>query len=161
MLVDAEDSGKALERAMRLLAVRARSRRELVDRLKRMGYSHGTIGSVERRLTDLGLIDDTEFALERVRHLLAKGISTRSARFDLQKCGLPEDAIAVALLEFESGETEQERALAVAQQRASSCRNLPSDQAFQRVARYLYSKGYGSDVAAEACSSVFGPLEND
>lgn len=159
--IDPEDLGKALERAMRLLAVRARSRRELSDRLARMGYSHDTIDLVEQRMVDLGLIDDAEFALERVRHLLSKGVSSRSARFDLQKCGLPADAIEVAIAEFESGDTEQDRARALALQRASSCKNMPTDRAFQRVSRYLYSKGYGSEVAAEACRSVFGPLGND
>lgn len=158
---DSEDAGTALERALRLLAVRARSRRELSDRLGRLGYSHNTIDFVELRLVDLGLIDDTEFALERVRHLLSKGVSSRSARFDLQKCGLPPDAIEVAIAEFEAGDSEQERALALAVQRACSCKNLPTDRAFQRVARYLYSKGYGPEVAAEACRAVFGPLEND
>lgn len=146
---------------MKLLAVRARSRRELSDRLGRMGYSHDTIDFVELRLVDLGLIDDTEFALERVRHLLNKGVSSQFARFDLQKCALPTEAIEGAVAQFEAGDSEQERALALAAQRACSCKNLSTDRAFQRVARFLYSRGYGSEVTAEACRAVFGPLEND
>lgn len=150
-----QDQDKALDRAMKLLSVRARSRRELSDRILRWGYSHSTAEYVECRLTELGLVDDSEFALERVAHLLSGNGSFGLARRDLQRSGISEEAIDCALAEFEQGESEQERAVAIAYKRAASCRHLPDNKAFQRVARYLCSQGYGPDVAFEACRSVF------
>ncbi|MGQ0678725.1 MAG: regulatory protein RecX [Actinomycetota bacterium] len=151
-----EDVDRAMERAMKMLTFRARSRREVSDRLLSLGFNHGTVGVVDLRLVELGWVNDVEYALERVRHLLAKGTASRAARIDLERLGLDQEAVRQALLELEAGGSESDRAKALAQNRAAGCAGLPADRAFQRVARYLCSKGYAPEVAAQACRSVFG-----
>lgn len=159
---DPGDRAGAMERAARLLAVRARSRRELCDRLLGAGYSPSAVEAVERRLTELGLIDDTEFALQRVRHLFSRGTPAGAARADLRGRGVPDEVIESALAELEPQQGDEHlQALALAQKRAASCSDLPAGKAFARVARYLCSRGYGPEVAAGACRSVFGQPGGD
>jgi regulatory protein len=145
-----------MERAMKLLAIRARSRRELVDRLLGMGFGPLVVDKVDRRLAELGLVDDTEFALQRVRHLLSKGRSAGATRIDLVANGLSEELIDSSLNELAVRENDLERAVALARKRMLTCRHLPDEKAFQRVARYLCSKGYDPEVAEDACRQAFG-----
>jgi len=58
--VDA-DRARARESALRLLAVRARSRSELLDRLERKGFERGVATEVVDALEGVGLVDDHEF----------------------------------------------------------------------------------------------------
>lgn len=54
--------GRAYERATRYLAIRPRSRWEMETYLKRKGYNAKIVRSIKDKLTELGLINDTEFA---------------------------------------------------------------------------------------------------
>jgi regulatory protein len=150
-----EEYDEALERAMKLLAVRARSRRELSDRLLGLGFGPVAVEKVDVRLAELGLVDDVEYALERVRHLLSRGRSAGAMRQDLASRGVAEEVIDSSLGSVRSEGADRERAVALAQRRAVACRDLPADKAFARVARYLCSKGYGPELAQDACREVF------
>jgi len=48
----------AMNRALHFLGYRARSRREVRDRLRRYGYGEETVEGVVGRLEDLGYLDD-------------------------------------------------------------------------------------------------------
>src|SRR5215204_1109522 len=52
----------AMNRALHFLGYRARSRREVRDRLRRYGYGEETVGRVIGRLEELGYLVDEEFA---------------------------------------------------------------------------------------------------
>lgn len=150
-----------MERAMKLLAVRARSRRELSDRLVSMGFAPVAVAKVDVRLAELGLVDDVEFALERVRHLLSRGRSAGAMRLDLASRGVAEEVIDSSIDVLARDGSDRERAVALAQRRAETCAHLPTDKAFGRVARYLCSQGYGPEVAEEACRVVFDRVAGD
>jgi len=93
-LEQAEQAHKALEAALRLLAVRPRTERELRDRLRRKQFLPEQIDEVVQRLRSLDLIDDTQFARMWVanraavkpkgalglrRELIGKGVDRRVA----------------------------------------------------------------------------------
>jgi regulatory protein len=147
---------RAIERAMKLLTIRARSRRELADRLIGMGFGPLVVDKVDRRLVELGLVDDNEFALQRVRHLLAKGRSTGATRVDLESHGLPTELIESYIQQAGGAPGDLERAVAVARKRLVICRHFPAVKAFQRVVRYLCAQGYEPEVAEEACRRALG-----
>jgi regulatory protein len=156
-----DDFQPALERAMKLLAVRARSRRELSERLLSLGFGPVAVEKVDFRLAELGLVDDVEYALERVRHLLSRGRSVGAMKQDLASRGVAEEVIDSSFGSFHSEGADRDRAVALAQRRAAACGNLPADKAFARVARYLCSKGYGPEVAEDACRQVFEGASED
>src|ERR671917_342740 len=57
----------AMNRALHFLGYRARSRREVRDRLRRYGYGPETVEGVVGRLVELGYLDDKEFARTATR----------------------------------------------------------------------------------------------
>jgi regulatory protein len=159
-----DDLQAALERALKLLAIRARSRRELADRLMGMGFGPLVVDKVDCRLAELGLVNDDEFALQRVHHLLAKGRSAGATRVDLESHGLSDELIESCMEQLGGERSDLSRAIAVARRRLLTCGHLPAEKAFQRVARYLCSQGYDPEVAEEACRHVLpeaGPGDAD
>lgn len=147
---------RAFERAVKLLGIRARSRRELSDRLLSMGFGPVTVERVDERLASLGLVDDREYALERVRHLLSRGRSSRAARDDLAARGITEEQIGSSVDELAPEGDDAERAVALARRRAAGIAGLDPATAYRRVARYLGAQGYDAETVQEACWEVFG-----
>src|ERR687894_1856993 len=62
----------AMNRALHFLGYRARSRREVCDRLRRYGYGEETVEVIVGRLEELGYLDDKEFARTVVREKARK-----------------------------------------------------------------------------------------
>src|SRR5215217_410782 len=68
------------ERALRLLAVRPRARRELESRLRRAGFDTADVSSELDRLEDAGLLDDGAFARELADHLSVRALEVATER---------------------------------------------------------------------------------
>jgi regulatory protein len=149
----------AMKRAMRLLAVRSRSCYEIRDRLTRAGYGDAAVEAVERRLLDVGLLDDNAFAAEVVRRGVDTGRSARLTRQDLRKFGVEGELADRNLVAVEEPGVDEERALQLAEKKAASCRNLHIDKAVARVVRHLCSKGYGPQLAWGVTRRVFKELD--
>lgn len=153
--VEPDDVEAAMKRAMRLLGVRARSCKELRDRLLRAGFEPETVEAVEIRLLDVGLLDDESFAAQVVRRGTETGRSARLTRQDLQRFGVCVEVADASLAGIEGPGSDEERALALAEKKAAACRNLHIDKAVARVVRHLCSKGYGPQLAWEVTRRVF------
>ncbi|MEX0791437.1 MAG: regulatory protein RecX [Actinomycetota bacterium] len=157
--VQTDSVDDAMKRAMRLLAVRSRSRHEIRDRLTRIGFDESTVGAVELRLVNVGLLDDSAFAAEVVRRGVDTGRSARLTRQDLRRFGVTGEVADESLVEVEEPGADEERALRLAERKAASCRNLHIDKAVARVVRHLCSKGYGPRVAWDVTRRVFRELD--
>jgi regulatory protein len=137
------------DRALGLLAVRARSRRELQQRLLRAGFEAVEVEDELARLEAVGLVDDESFARQVVEHELTVRRSGRRAVVGrLAAKGVDRATIEQALVE--GGGSDPERALEVARARASRLQGLPREQAFSRLVGYLARRGYDPSVARGA-----------
>jgi len=137
------------ERALGLLAVRQRSRRELERRLVQAGFEPDAVSSELVRLESVGLIDDEAFARAVVEGRMAsRGESRRVVAGRLAQAGVASDVALVAL--DAAAETEQERADRVAEGRAARCVGLDPQAAFQRLYGFLARRGYPPDVSRAA-----------
>jgi len=144
---------QAKEKAFRLLAVRARSKKELVDRLARESYCSEIIDNVIKDLGRIGLIDDAEFAASFARHRMAtKPVGEKRLRLELRRKGVAEADIdrAVDVAFSEMSEAEYTRRLAI--QRKRTCASLEERAAQKRVADYLLRRGFHWDVIRELLS---------
>jgi regulatory protein len=140
------------ERALGLLAVRMRSRRELAERLRRAGFPDEEVSDVLGRLEGVGLIDDERFAQELAHHAASvKRSGGRAIASALLAKGVDRDVVARTVAE-ESGDAEEEetRALDLARSRATRLVNVPPAVAFQRLSSHLVRRGYDSSVARHA-----------
>jgi regulatory protein len=144
-----KDPKSCHERALGLLAVRARSRRELERRLLQAGFEGIEVADVLERLERVGLIDDVAFAAQVVDHAFGvKRSGRRAVASTLAAAGVPRDVIESAL--SRGGEDEGERADALAASRATRLGSVEPAKAFSRLTSLLVRRGYSSEVARRA-----------
>jgi regulatory protein len=136
------------ERALRLLAVRPRSRRELEMRLRRAGFEPGEVETELVSLEDVGLVDDEAFARDLAQHHLAVRRSGRRAvESALAAKGVPRHTIQRALEDHDQDESARARALA--EDRARRLSGLPPEKAYGRLVAFLARRGYEGGVARD------------
>jgi regulatory protein len=135
----------AMTRALNFLGYRARSEKEVRDRLRRYGYGEETVENVVVRLKELGYLDDEDFARLVVREK-ARRYGPRRVSAELRRSGV--DA------ELARGVVEQEFAgrSEVVQARSAAARRYNrggSDAEARRVYGFLVRRGYSAEVCAE------------
>jgi regulatory protein len=137
------------ERALGLLAVRQRSRRELERRLVQAGFEPDDVSGELIRLESVGLIDDEAFARAFVESRTgSRGESRRVVASKLAQAGVASD-VALAALD-EAPDSEQERADRLAESRVGRLAELEPQAAFQRLYGFLARRGYPPDVSRTA-----------
>lgn len=143
------------ERALRLLSVRPRSRRELELRLLRAGFDPGEVSGELERLEAVGLVDDERFAREFVEHQFARRRAGRRAvASGLAAMGVDRQAVERALAEA-SGD-DAERADELARSRVERLRGVAPEKAFTRLVSFLVRRGHDPGTARRAARSALG-----
>ncbi len=143
----------AMTRALNFLGYRARSEREVCDRLRRYGYGEETIGGVIGRLKELGYLDDAEFARLRAREK-ARKYGKRRVSVELGRSGVDGEVAREAVEEAFAGRSELETAFSVASRRYN---RSGSDAEARRVYGFLMRRGYSAEVCAEVAREFRGP----
>jgi regulatory protein len=137
------------ERALGLLAVRARSRRELERRLLQAGFQTDEVETELARLERVGLIDDAAFARQLAQHAFGPGAKGRRAVASALFAKGVDPEVAASTLE-ELGGDEDQRALDLASARAPRLTGIDPQKAFQRLSGLLMRRGYAPEVARSA-----------
>lgn len=149
------------ERALRLLAVRPRSRRELEIRLLRAGFERDEVEGELARLEAVGLIDDEDFARQAAEHELSVRRSGRRAVTSrLAARGVGRETIERTLTELDADD-EEDRALALARVRITRLGALDSQSAYRRLVPFLQRRGYAAGDAHRAASRALGLDDGD
>jgi regulatory protein len=143
------------ERALGLLAVRPRSRRELERRLLQAGFETDDVHDVLSRLERVDLIDDEAFARQVAEHQFGPRRAGRRAVAGslLQKGVAPE---LVARVVDAAPDDEEERALDIARSRLPRLASGDPAKAFGRLSGFLMRRGYDGSVAREAARKALG-----
>jgi regulatory protein len=142
----------AMNRALHFLGYRARSRKEVRDRLRRYGYGEETVEGIVERLGELGYLDDEEFARTAAREK-ARRYGPRRVGAELMRSGVdPELAQEVVEGEFaKRSELEEARS-----QAARRYNRGGSDAEARRVYGFLTRRGYSAEVCAEVARDYRG-----
>ena len=143
------------DRALLLLAVRARSRAELSSRLRRAGFDAEEVEAELARLEEVGLVDDGAFAHELAQHHLSVRRSGRRAVVSaLAAKGVGRATIDRTLAELDPDGMESEQALELASERARRLRGLVPEVAFARLVSFLARRGYDGATARSAARAA-------
>lgn len=147
------------DKAVELLAVRARSTRELQLRLRRAGAPEDTIGAAIERLEALGVLDDRAYARHVARsRVLGGGVSKRTIEVELQRRGVArrvaDEAITETLAEVELDEAGAARV--VAEKRLRALRSYDVATRRKRLYAFLARRGYSPDVVARVIRELMG-----
>lgn len=149
-----------LDRALDLLAVRARSTVELRRRLERLDAAPDDVVWVEDRLRAQGYLDDVSFARQYARsRILGGGVSKRRIQDELYRRGVPRETalegIDAALAETQLDEVAAART--AAQRRLRSLQALDPAVARRRLYGFLARRGYEPGVVSRVLREVLEP----
>ncbi|HSP77852.1 MAG TPA: regulatory protein RecX [Myxococcaceae bacterium] len=143
-----EEVQRATDVCLRLLAVRARSRHELLTALERKGFAPPVREAAVAQVVGWGYLDDERFARERAAALLGRGrYGPRAVLRRLEAHGLShelaQEAVAAAsgAVDFDA----EAAARQVLEQRGLAGRPLEPKEA-ARAGRLLFSRGFSEDV---------------
>jgi regulatory protein len=137
------------DRALGLLAVRPRSRHELLQRLVSAGFPRLEVQEELARLEAVGLVDDERFAEEFVEHAVGRRLEgRRSVTSSLVAKGIDRGTIERTLDGV--GTDDETRVVELAKLRAGRLRSVPPDAAYRRLVSFLARRGYDGGMANRA-----------
>jgi regulatory protein len=156
-IVEAVGRTIVLDKALDLLAVRARSARDLRLRLRRAGADEAAITWAIDRLTVQGFVDDSAYARQVARaKVVSGGVSRRKVVTTLRRRGIgaevSEEAIDATLQEVDLD--EEGAAMEAARKRLRALASLEPAKRRQRLYAYLARRGYESDVVRRVLAEV-------
>jgi len=151
------------DRALNLLAFRARSSRELSRRLKEKGASAECIEQVITKLRDAGLVDDADFARQVARSKVSGGASKRRVQQELFKRGVERDVADEAVSEVLADENVDMVAVAerVARKRLPSLASADPQSRRRRLYAFLARRGHDSETIRTVMGRVLDASTSD
>jgi regulatory protein len=149
-LHEATELTSAYDRALNLLAFRARSARELQRRLVQKGVTRERAERVIAKLRDVGLIDDADFARQLTRSKLSAGASRRRVHQELFKRGVSRDVADEVVDEVaeDEGLSDDASIERVARKKWRLLMELDSVTRRRRLYGFLARRGFDSDTVS-------------
>jgi regulatory protein len=137
------------ERALGLLAVRPRSRRELEQRLSAAGFEPDDVAEVLARLERVGLVDDADFARQLAeQQFVHRRAGRRAVTSALVAKGISPELIEAVVAA--APDDEEARAEDLARSKALRMGSVDPAKAFARLCGLLMRRGYAPEVARQA-----------
>jgi len=145
---------RALDRALRSLALRPHSEGEIVEKLTAAGYTEREIAEAMAKLMENHLLDDSQFAAQWAASRARRGLGVRRIAQELRHKGIARDVSdeALALLD-ESVLLENAVSLAVKHLRRGD------ENARQRAYAALVRRGFDYGVARQAMERALAEVE--
>lgn len=150
----------ALDRAVRLLAVRSRSRGEIEQRLTQRGYLSDTIEMVVYKLEKESLLDDEAFARAWAKARAAHQIGAARILQEL-RIKRVDSAIAEAAVAELAEDDQQEQAAALAAKLLKRHRSEPPADAKRKTLAAMQRRGYAYGEAIRAVQTAMENREED
>jgi regulatory protein len=139
-----------MERALRLIGVRARTESELHAKLVRGGAAGAVAQGVCSRLKELGYVDDEEFARRWLEERLAlRPAGRRLLLSDLLRKGVPRQVAERSLTGYDAA-AELRAALRLVTKQCQKYGGADSAERVRRCYRYLLGRGFDYQTSGEA-----------
>ena len=140
--------------ALKLLGYRARSRKELAERLRRKGFSSRQADEAIEQLQDTGLINDEDLASQLLRYSIEyKSFGKNGIRTFLAKRGLGRELIDKTLSNH-TLEIEEKTAVEFVERKMRTLKNYSEDIVRQKLWGMLLRRGFSGDVIKRVVGSV-------
>ncbi len=162
-LADAELRRKAKEDAYRLLSFRARTEKEIVDKLKRREYDEAIIADTVAYLHEQSLLDDADFAA-RFAATRSRTHGDRAITMELRQKGVDAATIKQTLAEgaeVAGEDAEYDTVYALAERRVGADPKDKSPSAKQKLWAFLARRGFGSDVIKRVVARLYSGTNGD
>ena len=140
--MEASSLEKARLQSFRLLSLRARSEKELRDRLSK-NHGRDVADDVIRQLQEAGYLNDETFARERARQLAVGHLKgNRAIEADLLRKGIDRAVIAGAIQVAREELSEPEAIRKLLKRKRDGLSSPPDHPWREKTKRYLLSKGF-------------------
>ena len=154
-----EQLQKAKDAAYNYLSYRARSVKEVRDKLVQKEFAEEIIEQVVDDLQRQKLLNDREFARRFVEARLGRANSSRKLAQELRRKGIETEIIDEVLGEFAATLDSEERAMGLLGKQAWRYRGLERDKAKRRMLGFLARRGYDAQMARSAVDKVWQELQ--
>lgn len=146
---------EAIESALRLIALRPRSEKDLRERLLRRGLESDAVDAALARMRDLGYLDDAAFArywVETRQSSLPR--SRRALVFELSRKGIGAQTARQAVEPL----SDEEAAYAAARRRLPSLQGLDRQAFTRRLGSFLSGRGFSYGTARTVIERCWSEL---
>ncbi|WGX99274.1 regulatory protein RecX [Nocardioides sp. L-11A] len=153
---DADPESVARKILLDQLSIKARSRRELEDRLARRRVPPEVAARLLDRFEEVGLVDDEAFARAWVEgRQRSRGLARTALAVELRRKGVADETAKAVLAEVDPGE-EEAAARGLVRKKLRSMRGLDEQVAARRLVGMLARKGYSPGLAYAVVRSELG-----
>jgi regulatory protein len=140
--------------ALKLLSYRARSRKEMAEKLQRKGFDSAQIDDVINFLETAGLINDKALAADLFRYSVEKkSLGKKGIRVFLASRGIERELIDKTL-STHSPESEENAALEFVQRKLKILKRYPPEVIKRRLWGMLQRRGFSSEMVNKTINSV-------
>jgi regulatory protein len=161
-ILQKEETLKAKDAALNYLSVRARSRKEIVDKLTQKGYDKDIVAQVTDDLEEVGLVNDSEFSRAWVKerlHIRPRG--RRMLGQELWQKGIAKEVAEKAIQEAFEKVDEGQLAIELLKKRLSRYQGLDKNKAKRRMTDFLLRRGFDWETVKEALTAIWEEKEID
>jgi regulatory protein len=156
VFIETDPYSQGMSIALRKLNAHPRTRHEISVVLAGKGFDDNVSSRILDRLTELGYINDQEFAHSWVRsRFKSKGLAPAVLRRELIVKGVDPEYIDSAFAGIEQADTVS-RARELAEKKLRSLSGVSESVAVRRISSLLQRKGYPSGVAYAVAREVVG-----
>jgi len=146
---------KFYNKALKFLSYRPRSEKEIRDKLKRKKASEKIINKIILRLKENNFINDEEFIKWWIEQRTTfKPRSFRLIKIELKQKGIDKELIEKTIGHLPSTIDDLKSAKKLIQKRLPRYKNLSRDEKFQKLSRFLASKGFNYDIIKEIFKEI-------
>ncbi len=157
-LTPSEDFKINLNRTLRFLSFRPRSEKEISDYLKKKQVDPVISQKIILKLKESNFLNDEEFAKWWIeQRTLIKPRAWRIIRLELRAKGISDEIIQDSELKVQD---DGEIAIKLAEKKISRYKNLPKQEAYQKLGRYLSSKGFNWEIIKKSIDEIFSKEYN-
>lgn len=147
---------EAMEVAGKHLASRARSEREVRDKLTGAGFDESVTEQTLARLTELGLIDDLAFATQWIEERAERrSLGPKALKAELARKGIGAEVASEAMTSL--GLDEAALATEAAAKHARKVARYPLSEQYGRLVQALLRRGFSAEAAGAGARAVLPP----
>jgi regulatory protein len=150
-----ENFEKLLNKTYKFLSFRPRSIKEVEDYLKKKKTTDVDLKRVIEKLKSQKFLNDEEFARWWIEsRTKARPRSSRLITLELKQKGIEKELIDSIFENSKEIASDFEKAYALALKRAPKLKNLERQKAYEKLARFLASRGFNWDTIKEVIDQV-------
>lgn len=149
-LVEKDQSAKAMDKAIRFLGYRARTEKEVYNKLLAKEFDEKVIKKTIRKLKEMDYLSDIEFAKAWIKDRInIKPEGKKLLQIELRQKGIEEEMAKEQLEKLVDEKTERMMAQKALDKALKQYNKLPSREKRQKITAYLARRGFNWELIKE------------